>query len=205
MSELSLRERNKQYKLLRIKTAAEQLFEEQGFDGATTRKIAERAGVGLATLFLYATDKRDLLFLVCNDDLDRLAHDAFDDISPESSLLDQLTVAFRHFFIYYARNKQFSRDLLRELTFYDTGINSERFHKIRQKNIDRIRQIISDAKHSGLINTASADSTIAQMIFYLFAAELRRWLSIEKATPETGVLALRSMLNTLITGLNAAK
>jgi AcrR family transcriptional regulator len=205
VNNLSLRERNKQDKLLRIKTAAKQLFDEEGFDVATTRNIAKRAGVALATLFLYATDKRDLLFLVCNDDLDQLAHDAFNDIPPDAQLIDQLTVAFRHFFIYYAKNKQFSRDLLRELTFYNTGINSERFHDIREKNIEQIRKILCAAKQSGLISTVFDESTTAKMIFYLFAAEVRRWLSVKDATPEAGVQDLRSMLDTLITGLNPSK
>ena len=37
---------------------------------ATTRQIAQHAGVALGTVFNYATTKRDLLFLVSNDLLD---------------------------------------------------------------------------------------------------------------------------------------
>ena len=66
---LGLRERNKLDKLQRIKHAARTLFIEKGFDETTTREIARRAGVALGTLFLYATDKRDLLFLICTDEL----------------------------------------------------------------------------------------------------------------------------------------
>jgi AcrR family transcriptional regulator len=201
VGKLSRREQNKQDKLRRIKIATGQLFNEQGFEAATTRKIAERAGVGLATLFLYATDKRDLLFLVFNDDLNKLAHDSFNGIPSDAELIDQLTIAFRHFFIYFAKNRRLSQDLLRELTFYNTGINSVRFQEIRQENIDHIRQLITNAKQARLINSLSDEKIIGQMIFYLLAAELRRWLSVKDATPETGVQELRSMLNMLITGL----
>ena len=57
-----LRARNKLDKLRRIKEAAQSLFIAKGFDDTTMREIAVRAGVGLGTIFLYAKDKRDLLF-----------------------------------------------------------------------------------------------------------------------------------------------
>ena len=63
---ISVRERNRRDKLQRITAAARALFVEKGFDETTTREIARRADVALGTLFLYATDKRDLLFLICH-------------------------------------------------------------------------------------------------------------------------------------------
>jgi hypothetical protein len=45
----------------------------EGYDEASTRQIATRAGVALGTLFFYATDKRGLLFLVVNDELEDVA------------------------------------------------------------------------------------------------------------------------------------
>jgi AcrR family transcriptional regulator len=64
---LGQREKNKIDKLNRIKEAARELFLSKGFDDATTRAIASRAGVGIGTVFIYADNKRDLLFLVAND------------------------------------------------------------------------------------------------------------------------------------------
>ena len=55
-------------KLRRIKDAARELFIAKGFDDTTTREIAQRASVGIGTLFIYADNKRDLLFLVANDE-----------------------------------------------------------------------------------------------------------------------------------------
>ena len=77
VSGLRQRERNKLDKLRRIKAAARELFLEQGYDNATTREIARRAEVGLGTLFSYASDKRDLLFLIYNDMQEALTRTAF--------------------------------------------------------------------------------------------------------------------------------
>jgi AcrR family transcriptional regulator len=56
----SLRERNKEDKLARIEHAARRLFSKQGYDLTTTREIAERAGIGVGTLFVYFPEKRDI-------------------------------------------------------------------------------------------------------------------------------------------------
>jgi hypothetical protein len=64
------RERNKEDKLRRIKQAARKLFVANGYDEASTRQFATRAGVALGTLFLYAANKRHLLFLAVNDELE---------------------------------------------------------------------------------------------------------------------------------------
>jgi AcrR family transcriptional regulator len=82
VSGLRQRERNKLDKLRRIKAAARELFREQGYDNATTREIARRADVGLGTLFSYASDKRDLLFLIYNDMQEALTRMAFRRAAP---------------------------------------------------------------------------------------------------------------------------
>ncbi len=61
------RERNATEKLRRIRAAAARLFDERGFEGATTQEIAERADVGAGTLFRYAATKGELFLMVFND------------------------------------------------------------------------------------------------------------------------------------------
>ena len=99
---LGLREQNKLDKLRRIKDAARELFITKGFDDTTTREIAQRASVGIGTLFIYADNKRDLLFLVANDELEQAtmrAHASIrDDASLLQNLLDDLPPALRVLF-----------------------------------------------------------------------------------------------------------
>ena len=85
-----LREQNKIDKLRRISEAARALFIERGFDDATTREIALRAGVGIGTVFTYAENKRDLLFLIANDDLDEVSRKAELGLREDASCLDNL-------------------------------------------------------------------------------------------------------------------
>ena len=89
------REKNKIDKLLRIREAARELFVQKGFDETTTREIAIRAGVGIGTVFTYAENKRDLLFLVANDDLDEVTRKAEASVNEDAACMENLLVVFR--------------------------------------------------------------------------------------------------------------
>src|SRR3972149_6280826 len=85
-----LRTRNKLEKLRRIKEAAQNLFVAKGFDDTAMREIAVRAGVGLGTIFLYAKDKRDLLFLPINEPLEHITQQAEGAVDPDVPLIENL-------------------------------------------------------------------------------------------------------------------
>jgi AcrR family transcriptional regulator len=201
MPALNLRELNKADKQKRIQEAARHLFSTQGFDATSTREIAERARVGLATLFLYAADKRDLLFLAGNDDLEALTAVAFTDVDYAAPLLDQLIKIFRQFFAFYAKDRLFSRDLLRELTFFTSGQQSARFQATRQATIGSIERVVSEARLRGTIRCESSDAAIAQVIFYVFAADVRRWLGQDNSPIAAGLAHLKKLLTVVLTGL----
>ena len=57
----------------RIREAARELFEERGFDGATLRAIAERAGMGASSIYRHVRSKEELLI----DELVQLQEDAW--------------------------------------------------------------------------------------------------------------------------------
>ncbi len=57
----------------RIRAAAIELFRERGFDGATLREIARRAGMGASSIYRHVRSKEELLV----DELARLQEDAW--------------------------------------------------------------------------------------------------------------------------------
>ena len=127
MRRLGQREKNKADKLRRIKEAARELFIAKGFDDATTREIALNAGVGIGTVFIYADNKRDLLFLVANDELEEMTARAEASIREDASLLQNLLSIFRRHYEFFARQPELSRLMLCEMIFYDAGRQALRF------------------------------------------------------------------------------
>jgi AcrR family transcriptional regulator len=57
------RRRRGQRSRARIRAAARDLFRERGFDGATLRAIAERAGMGASSIYRHVETKHELLVL----------------------------------------------------------------------------------------------------------------------------------------------
>lgn len=189
-----LRERNRLDKLARIKSAAKDLFDELGFDRATTRAIAARAHVGLGTLFNYADDKRDLVFLIFNEELDRITDSAFGVVDLQRPLGEQLACAFGVFYREFAANPTLSRILLRELTFYSRGRLAGDFQRSKRRTIGFIEQLVASAQCEGRIRDDEDPSFIALSIFFLYAGAVRYWIAADRPNPGKGIKELRRML-----------
>ena len=71
VKERKLREKN----LLRqeILSAASELFVKEGYENVSMRRVADKIEYSPTTIYLYFTDKADLLHQVCNDTFSRLA------------------------------------------------------------------------------------------------------------------------------------
>ncbi|TDL32293.1 TetR/AcrR family transcriptional regulator [Arthrobacter nitrophenolicus] len=67
---VGLRERARLERYRNIRAAAEQLFNQRGYEHTTTKEVAELAGVGEATLFRYVSNKHELLLLVIGERMD---------------------------------------------------------------------------------------------------------------------------------------
>ena len=200
---LGLRERNKLDKLERIKAAAAELFAEKGFDAATTREIAEAAGVGLGTLFLYAEDKRDIVFLIFNDELDRITDQAFATVDPEAAVDVQLTKAFSVFFRAFNKNIPLTRILLKELVFPSEAMQAKRFYEGRTRTISCITRLVENALKSGKIVSDEKPEFISRNIFFLYAGAVRWWIAAERPSLARGIADLQRVFALQVRGLNA--
>jgi AcrR family transcriptional regulator len=197
----SLRERNKLDKLRRIKEAASELFIRKGYDDTTTREIAVRAGVGLGTIFVYATTKRDLLFLLANDGLQQVVEKAIEGVRPERPMLDNLLRIFQWHYRYFAQEPQLSRLVLREMSFYDTGPEAKRYLKTRERLIALITDVVRIALDQKAISSPERPELIAWVIFSIYQIEVRHWLSSDELNLRRGLNALRRQLVLLMNGL----
>lgn len=205
MKRESLREKNKEDKLLRIKNAAFDLFLSKGFDDTTTREIAARAGVGMGTVFVYAETKRDLLFLIVNDGLELSITEARAKIHPDNSLLANLLVILRRHYEYFAQNPVLSRAALREMYFYQSGTQADRFNRTRHALRHLLIDLIADALAAGVIRSSETADIIAQIIFAIYQVDLRIWLSDGELDLDRGTDRLRRQIEVVLNGLSPQK
>lgn len=197
-----LRERNKRDKLRRIKDAATELFMQKGFDNTTTRAIALRAGVGLGTVFVYAPTKRDLLFLIINEELQAVVDRSIGLVQKPRSILDNLISVFRAHYRYFGQRPTLSRLALREMMFYATGPEAQKFLNTRERLIALIENIVTLAINQKEVSPHADAKLVAWVIFSLYQIEIRHWLSSDELDITKGVDFLRRQLILLMDGLS---
>src|SRR5215471_4852851 len=204
LSKLGLREQNKLDKRQRIREAARELFSKHGYDSATLRQIAKRAHVGLGTLFNYAQDKRDLVFLIFNEELDAVTEEALSAVGPHTSVVDQLSEIYKPHYEYFSQNPPLSRILLRELTFYSEGKQAATFHQIRERLISGIEKTIRTAQQEQRILSTEDAAFIARHIFFICSGAIRWWIARLNPSPRDGLAELRRLLELEVSGLQPA-
>jgi AcrR family transcriptional regulator len=198
---LGLRERNKLDKLRRIKTAAAELFASKGFDATTTLEIAERAGVGEGTVFLYTQDKRDLLFQICMDELEQTRIKGFAKVKAKMPLLEQLLVPETVMYRQLAKNIPLGRIFFSELTFC-SGSQAGRLRESRARNIGRIARLILAAEQAGSIRCEEDSTFVARHIFFSSQSAMRSWIAGPSPKVAEGIEDLRRLYTLHLRALN---
>jgi AcrR family transcriptional regulator len=198
---MSLREKKKLETRERIRAAAAELFTKRGYGAATMREIARRAHVGLGTLFNYAEDKRDLVFLIFNEELNAVTDVALAAPHAHQLLVDQLLAVFRVHYRWLATKPALARILLQELTFYSSGKQAATFLGIRTRLIDGIEALVAQAQRTRKIRSKENPAVIARHIFFVYSASLRWWIAADNPDPEKGVADLRRLLKLQFEGL----
>ncbi len=194
------REQNKSDKLRRIKDAARDLFIARSFDEATTREIALRAGVGMGTIFLYADNKRDLLFLIANDDLAAITDKSTAAAPSGKSALADFMHLFRLHYEFFGAQPELSRSMLREMTFYDSGKQARQFQTIRGKVIQHLETVVRRAQERGEMRRGEDAKFLGWIAFCIYQVELRQWLTAEKPDLKTGLKRLEKALSIYLSG-----
>ncbi len=146
---LGLRERKKVIRLERIISASRRLFIDKGFSQTTIQDIAEAAGVGLGTLYLYAKSKEDLLILVFKELFLEMIETAFAKVEQDKSLLDQIVMFFEGQIEYHKHDMVMSRTVLKEISFSNTPQRKEDIYQIMSRTYACLAEIVRRADRGG--------------------------------------------------------
>ncbi|MDX2170951.1 MAG: TetR family transcriptional regulator [Deltaproteobacteria bacterium] len=199
-----LRDRNKADKLARIEKAGRALFARRGFDATTTRAIAEKAGIGIGTLFLYFPEKKDLLIHLFHRDIAAVEADIFATLPAKAPLGAQLEHVFFKLYDYYARDLALARVFLPELMFLD----AERRGRVTAFTADflkRIAELIAAAQRRGELRRGVDAGQTAYAAFALYCFTLINWVGGILPSLDAARAQLAASLAVLLTGLTTAR
>lgn len=158
-----------------VRRAALELFSTVGYDETTTSAIAKRAGVAAGTVFVYATDKPDLLNMVMHDLLDEVVAERFATL-PEGLLLERFVHIFRGIFAMYAKHPNMAAAFVRNLAGA-RGPNTERVNTLTFGFLHRLGQLVSEAQAKGEVAKDLNPTFCAQNVFGLYFMTLMSWLA----------------------------
>jgi AcrR family transcriptional regulator len=195
---LGRRERSKRAKFERIKRAARKLFVRKGFDGTTTREIAEAADIGVGTLFLYAVTKEDLLVLIFREEFGHAVEAAFVSMPPHP-LLEQMMHLFDAMIAHHSENPNLARAFVKELPFVD-----DRRHGVEEfmaTLLDSIVLRIDNAKDRGELKRNVPSRPLARNLFALYFQQVQSWLAGRPASVKLCQSRLRESLELQLSGL----
>lgn len=173
---LSRRAQQKLDKRERIRDAAWELFTTVGYDDTTTKAVAARADVAAGTLFLYASDKRDLLCLVMHDRLAGVVDARFETLPQRAPLLDQLMHIFRGLFQMYGEHPDVGAAFVRHFPGA-VGPNAQKVNAITFAFLHRVAQLVRDKQTRGEVGADVDPLQAATNVFSLYFGALISWLS----------------------------
>ncbi len=176
-----LREAGKAEKRRRLKDATRILLLTYGYEDVTTRQISQRAGVSIGTLFVYAKDKRDLLYLVINDELEPVAASAHAGVPSLGDPIRRMAALLKPWYEYFGANRAIGRCAFRELAYYqhhreDVGEQAVRLRARMQAQEAGIRRIVQEARSRGDLAIEGAPALVASALYDIYLAEIRVWV-----------------------------
>ncbi len=157
--------------------AARKLFSELGYERATMRRIASDAELTVGALFNHVTDKRDLIYLIFNDEVDKVVDAALKAPRPDQSLPSKILAVTRPYFRLFAVDPVLSRILLAEVVVESPGLHLDRYKQSKNRLTEGLEQLVVDAQRTGEIRSTEKPRLIAQLLFFTLGSTLRWWLS----------------------------
>lgn len=161
----------------RILLAAEQVFAERGFKGATTREVAEKAGIASSLIFYYFKNKMALYEAVFQSFFVQLEDLIRQNLSLDLDRLGQLRQFLFTFTDYAKAHRNMMRILLREIID-----NGHMVRKIAQVYFTPLYEIsnefLQQGKREGLFREVDPlhyiHSFIGMNVFYFVAEPILR-------------------------------
>jgi AcrR family transcriptional regulator len=188
---VSRRERGKADKMRRIIAAGQKLFTRQGFDGTTVQQIADEADVAVGTLFLYISDKSELLLRLFYSATAEELEPAIRRMKASRKFLPGVRRFLEDLHAPYEKDRELAKVYFREVLFHKGGARAE-VDKQSGEIMVAMAEAIARAQARGEI-AKTVDPSLGALHFYaIFHAMLAFHLTdcLPNTTPSQTLNAL---------------
>ncbi len=158
----------------KIRCAARELFAERGFDGATLREIAARAGMGASSIYRHFASKEELLI----DELAELQEQAWEKFRRQDDRTRTTRVRLREFLDWQhallAEQRDFSMIALRATTLPQAAV-ARRVLVLYDRAIGLIAEILQNGRMRGDLRKDLDVLAAARAIFHITVSARIPW------------------------------
>ncbi|MFO6452569.1 MULTISPECIES: TetR/AcrR family transcriptional regulator [unclassified Aeromicrobium] len=166
----------------RLLDAARAEFAQHGFGGASTRGIAERAGISASALYAHHRSKEELLFLIAKEGHESALHGMQRVLATQTGPGAQFVGVMRALSAGHAREQFVSHVLANELD----SLNSQHFAEVaavRRAMVGLVRAIIDRGVELELFESPQIDMTVTAL--FSLCVDVARWYRPDgRWTPE---------------------
>jgi AcrR family transcriptional regulator len=170
-SKPSRRERSKADKMRRILAAGQKLFSKQGFDGTTVQQIADEADVAVGTLFLYISDKSELLLRLFHYTTDLELGQAVRRMKAGRKFLPAVRRFLEDLIRPYEKDRELAKVFWREFLFHKGEVRAE-LDKQASEILRALAEVIAIAQKRGEMDQRVDPAVGALQLYAIFHATL---------------------------------
>lgn len=170
------RARNKAEKLDKIEKAARALFAKHGFEATTTRQIADRAEIGIGTLFSYFPEKHDLVVFLFEKDIGESTKRAVAAVPAGAGMVAAFMQVFATFHDFYDQQPELGRAYLSRVLFLSEAQRA-RLNATNFAALGELADLARAAKERGELRDDADPLQCAYHALSLYYTGLVGWLS----------------------------
>lgn len=182
----------------RILCAAQEVFAQQGFRSAEVRSVAERAGVGKATIYKFFPSKEALLLVIVEESLNYLRDLALASLVGSGDPLSRLEHASRTMARFLENNREFARVLIQEAGEFMGDIQRKHLSLVEQ-NLPFAEAFFSSLRDQGYFQALSTRESVHLMVNVMVGAIYTWALTGEENLEEQSIRYLRVLIEGLRT------
>lgn len=169
--------RNRQYerRLDSILKAASRVMAEVGFEGASVRKVAAEAKIGLSGIYYYFKSKDELLFALQESTFSRLADSLEDRLETTGSARERLKAVIDNHFHFFSENMDDLKVCSYEIESL-SGEYYERVLKIRRRYFRLVTDVVAENIPAG----SKTDPNLSALFLFGSLNWIFMWYDPEK-------------------------
>lgn len=168
--------------------AALEIFQEEGYGAATTKKIACKAAIGEGTIYNHFSSKSEILMALYNESFNSFREKSLQiKLIPGKSVKEYLLDFFNH---YFAEIEKISKEWLRELfimIYQGTKEANKTYNQLEQTDemvLVRLGEYLEELKELNIISLEVELSPLIEVIYALFMLHYSRYTIVEEMSYE---------------------